>query len=55
MGVIDLAAFVCPDGVCREEQQGVTLRPDGLHFEGVSGLWAGDWILQETWRQLPTG
>jgi peptidoglycan/LPS O-acetylase OafA/YrhL len=52
VGVVDLAEYVCPHGACRDEQGGITLRPDGLHFEGVSGLWAGDWVLQQAWTAM---
>ena len=31
---LDLDAYVCPDGKCRDEIDGVALRTDGRHFQG---------------------
>lgn len=50
--VVDLAGWVCPGGTCRTEQDEVELRPDGLHFEGASGVWAAQWLLAESWSAL---
>ncbi|MGK2948804.1 MAG: acyltransferase family protein [Acidimicrobiales bacterium] len=37
--ILELAAFVCPGGVCREAVDGQALRYDGIHFgRSLSGL-----------------
>ncbi|MEZ5141958.1 MAG: acyltransferase family protein [Acidimicrobiales bacterium] len=43
--LVDLAAYICPDGRCRTEENGITLRPDGLHFDGPAGTLVGAWLL----------
>ena len=48
VSLIDLATYVCPDGQCRTEQDGITLRPDGLHFDGPSGTLVGAWLLDRS-------
>lgn len=50
VAVLDLAGHVCPDASCTVDREGVELRPDGLHFAGASGVWAGDWLLRDQWR-----
>ncbi len=51
--VIDLAQYVCPGGACRTtDQNGVEVRPDGLHFDGPSGTFVGAWVLDRALEPL---
>jgi hypothetical protein len=46
--LIDLATYVCPTpDTCRTEQDGVDLRPDGIHYMGDSALIIANWMLPE--------
>ena len=45
--LLPLSDWVCPGGECLLEMDGVTLRDDGLHFEGPGGLLAADWIVEQ--------
>lgn len=47
VGILDLAAVVCPDGpLCAPEEGGVTLRPnDGGHFAGAGPAWVAPRLL----------
>jgi peptidoglycan/LPS O-acetylase OafA/YrhL/lysophospholipase L1-like esterase len=45
--VLDLAGFVCPDGVCRGEVDGERIRPDGLHFTGPGGQTVSAWVAEQ--------
>ncbi|MFA5884524.1 MAG: acyltransferase family protein [Acidimicrobiia bacterium] len=48
VAVLDLAGFVCPDGKCRTELDGVPLRSDGLHFdEGPPADSVAQWLLEQ--------
>ena len=42
--VLDLFAFACPEGRCRDDVDGVPLRPDRLHFTGPGASAAGRWL-----------
>jgi peptidoglycan/LPS O-acetylase OafA/YrhL len=42
--LVDLFGFVCPDGQCRSKLNGVTLRPDGLHYEGPGAAVVAKWL-----------
>lgn len=43
--LIDLARFVCPVGrTCRDRLDGVTLRPDGVHYDGPGGPLVARWL-----------
>ncbi len=55
-GVIDYAAWLCPD-VCRTESGGVTLRPDGLHYEKAGAQEVAPWMASgvRTALGLPAG
>ena len=45
--VLDLAGLICPDGKCRTDLDGVTLRSDGLHFDvGPPADYVARWLLQ---------
>ncbi len=35
--LVDLDHWLCPDGQCRQDLDGATPRPDGLHFNGPGG------------------
>ena len=50
--VIELAPYVCPNGNCRIEENGVPVRPDGLHFDGTSGTLVGAWLLDRALEPL---
>jgi peptidoglycan/LPS O-acetylase OafA/YrhL len=53
--LLDLAAVICPNGTCRTELDGVTLRSDGLHFdEGPPADYVAHWILDQTRPQPRT-
>ena len=43
--LVDLFGFVCPHGQCRTKIDGVTLRPDGLHFQGPGAEVVARWLL----------
>jgi hypothetical protein len=45
--LIDLFNYVCPQGKCRVEQNGATLRPDGLHYQGPGGEIIARWLLDQ--------
>ncbi|MBI2706588.1 MAG: SGNH/GDSL hydrolase family protein [Actinobacteria bacterium] len=46
--VLDMGAWICPsrDG-CRLTDAGVTLRPDGIHYDGPGGPIAMRWLLSQ--------
>jgi peptidoglycan/LPS O-acetylase OafA/YrhL len=47
--LIDLATHICPEATaCRTEQDGVVLRPDGLHFDGPAGTLVGSWLVDRS-------
>jgi peptidoglycan/LPS O-acetylase OafA/YrhL len=44
--LVDLARLVCPAGrTCRERLGGVTLRPDGVHYDGPGGAVVARWLV----------
>ncbi len=43
--LLDLQAELCDGGRCRREQDGHTLRPDGMHFQREGAAWASRWLL----------
>jgi peptidoglycan/LPS O-acetylase OafA/YrhL len=45
--LVDLFAYICPNGKCRVKQNGVTLRPDGLHYEGPGGEIVATWLIDQ--------
>jgi peptidoglycan/LPS O-acetylase OafA/YrhL len=45
--LVDLFSFVCPHGQCRVKVNGVTLRPDGLHYEGPGAELVARWLLDQ--------
>jgi SGNH domain (fused to AT3 domains) len=53
---IDLNAFICPTGPdCIKQVDGVTLRPDGLHYKGQGADIVARWLLQQLGVQFPSG
>jgi peptidoglycan/LPS O-acetylase OafA/YrhL len=49
--LVDLAGYLCSaPGVCRDEIDGVELRPDGLHYMGEGAEVIARWILDEVRR-----
>ncbi len=45
--IVDLFTYICPDGKCRVKQDGETLRPDGLHYQGPGGLIVARWLMSQ--------
>jgi len=44
--LVDLARWVCPVGPdCRDEIDGVELRPDGAHYRDASAVLVADWVM----------
>ena len=44
---VDLFSYVCPQGKCREQQDGVTLRPDGVHYTGAGANIVARWLIDQ--------
>jgi len=42
---LDLDAYICPNGDCRETLDGVTLRPDGRHFQNAAATLVAKWMM----------
>jgi peptidoglycan/LPS O-acetylase OafA/YrhL len=49
--VVDLDAWLCPNGTCREQAGGMFLRSDGVHFQGPGGVVASHWLLERVAEQ----
>jgi peptidoglycan/LPS O-acetylase OafA/YrhL len=45
--LVDLFEYICPHGKCRTKQDGKTLRPDGLHYDGPGGEIVARWLLDQ--------
>jgi peptidoglycan/LPS O-acetylase OafA/YrhL len=45
--LVDLFAYICPHGQCREKQDGVVLRPDGLHYRDAGGRIVARWLIDQ--------
>jgi hypothetical protein len=45
--LVDLFGYICPHRQCRTEQNGVTLRPDGQHYEGRGGRLVAKWLIDQ--------
>jgi peptidoglycan/LPS O-acetylase OafA/YrhL len=45
--LVDLFGYTCPQGQCRGQQNGVNLRPDGLHYQGPGGVIVARWLLDQ--------
>jgi peptidoglycan/LPS O-acetylase OafA/YrhL len=49
VSLVDLGAHICPErAACRTEEDGIVLRPDGLHFDGPSGTLVGSWLVDRS-------
>jgi hypothetical protein len=48
--VVDLAGWACPFDRCALERDGVTLRPDLVHFAGPGADVAARWVLDQLTR-----
>ncbi len=44
---VDLAAKVCPTAPCPALVDGVTLRPDGVHYDETGGPMVGRWLTEQ--------
>jgi hypothetical protein len=51
--LVDLFSYICPHSQCRDKQNGVTLRPDGLHFDGPGGDIVARWLIDQV--RFPSG
>jgi peptidoglycan/LPS O-acetylase OafA/YrhL len=45
--LVDLFNYICPHGICRVKQDGMTLRPDGLHYAGPGGQTVAKWLVDQ--------
>jgi peptidoglycan/LPS O-acetylase OafA/YrhL len=45
--LVDLFGYICPGGQCRVKQDGVTLRPDGLHYDGPGAEIVASWLIDQ--------
>ena len=43
----DLFGLVCPHGDCRAKVNGVTLRPDGLNYQGAGAVFVAQWLMNQ--------
>jgi peptidoglycan/LPS O-acetylase OafA/YrhL len=48
--LIDLFGYICPGGRCVVTQNGVTLRPDGVHYTGSGGATVAQWLIDQADR-----
>jgi hypothetical protein len=57
VSVVDLGHYICPSkGHCRETIDGVSMRPDGVHYRGRSAMAVATWLftkLDRIWRGPP--
>lgn len=45
--LVDIDAFVCPDGTCLDRMQGEIIRPDSVHYLGPGGRIVAQWYVAE--------
>jgi hypothetical protein len=45
--LIDVDAWTCPDGECIEERDGITLRPDGTHYQSDGANVLARWVVPQ--------
>ena len=43
----DLGLWACPTRACRNERDGIELRPDGTHFKGRAAQLVNNWLFQQ--------
>jgi hypothetical protein len=48
---LDLDAYVCPDGKCHDDIDGITLRSDGRHFQGRAANLISTWLIERVLKQ----
>jgi len=56
--LVDFEQLVCPGGQCVDAVDGITLRPDGMHYDGPSAELVARWLgprLQQLAAARPTG
>ena len=51
--LVDLFSYTCPRGECRHTVNGVTLRPDGVHYSGPSAPIVNEWLLGQLDSHVP--
>ena len=39
--------YICPNGKCRDKQNGVILRPDGEHYDGPGSRIVAQWLVDQ--------
>jgi len=44
--LVDFNAWMCPQGVCRDQIEGQPFRADGLHFTPPAAKAAGEWLVE---------
>jgi peptidoglycan/LPS O-acetylase OafA/YrhL len=49
--LVDLFTYTCPNGKCPIKQNGVTMRPDGLHYTGRGGEIVAKWLIDQVRRK----
>ena len=49
--LIDLFARTCHGSVCPKYENGIKLRPDGLHYEGAGARADRDWLVTQLHAQ----
>jgi len=45
--ILDLATRLCPNGECEREYEGITIRPDGVHYDISGAVPVSRWALGE--------
>jgi peptidoglycan/LPS O-acetylase OafA/YrhL len=45
--IIDLFSRICPHDACLVTENGVTLRPDGIHYEGPGAQVIAAWLIEQ--------
>ena len=49
---LDLQGYLCPGGECALVSEGATIRPDGMHFDGVGADATARWVLTKVRGEL---
>jgi lysophospholipase L1-like esterase len=52
--LVDMNAFICPNGECRTSQNGVLLRVDGTHYKGAGARIVARWIMHQISAPIPS-
>jgi peptidoglycan/LPS O-acetylase OafA/YrhL len=48
--ILDLAERLCPNGVCERDNDGVPIRPDGVHYSMDGGASLSRWVIEQVVR-----